>query len=72
MYVYFNVFYVCQESYKALIDSSPLDWEIGHLASEDVIDYALTIEVLILRTEKQIPNTDIFLVNSYIRLLMEC
>lgn len=56
-----------------LIDSPLPDLEmkkqqqIRHLASEDVLDY-----VLILRTGKQIPNTDALLINSHIKLLMMC
>lgn len=56
-----------------LIDSPLPDLEmkkqqqIRHLASEDVLDY-----VLILRTGKQIPNTDVLLINSHIKLLMMC
>lgn len=56
-----------------LIDSPLPDLEmkkphqIRHLASEDVLDY-----VLILRTGKQISNTDVLLINSHIKLLMMC
>lgn len=56
-----------------LIDSPLPDLEmkkktqIRHLASEDVLDY-----VLILRTGKQISNTDVLLINSHIKLLLMC
>lgn len=74
MCIYFIVFYVCQESYKNWFDRLTFarlrdkkTKQIRHLASEDVLDY-----VLILRTGKQIPNTDVLLINSHIKLLMMC
>lgn len=49
MYVYFNVFYVCKESYKNWFDRLTFarlrdekKQQIRHLASEDVLDYVLT------------------------------
>lgn len=48
MCVYFNVFYVCQESYKNWFDRLTLarlrdeKKQIRHSASEDVLDYVLT------------------------------